>query len=80
MTTPINTILKAALELLRNNSSVASAVLSEFSNDDSTQTLHINLWRGKTLDDVLLERDLNMLEVVTEGSWEGGRCYSVQRL
>jgi len=75
-----NTTLKAALELLINNPSVAHIALCEFSAEDNTPTLHLDLWRGKTLDDVLFQRDLNALDIVAEGHWDGGRSYSLQAI
>jgi hypothetical protein len=48
----------------------------EFSAEDDTPTLHIDLWRGVDLHDLLQE--VNALDIASEGFWDGGRCYSLQ--
>ena len=69
-------------EILRNLSNTISAELAahvavcEFSSEDSTPTLHIDLWRGNDLCD--LPSSVASLMVVAEGGWDGGRRYSLQ--
>lgn len=52
------------------------ACVGEFSAEDDTPTLHVNLWRG--LDLYHLPEAVASLEIAAEGHWEGGRCYSLQ--
>lgn len=47
----------------------------EFSSEDSTPTLHLDLWRGHDLGDL---PQVNGLTVAAEGHWDGGRAYSLQ--
>jgi hypothetical protein len=59
------------------NESIAPHVaVCEYSCEDETPTLHIDLWRGFDLGD--LSQEVNALEIATEGFWDGGRCYSLQ--
>lgn len=53
-----------------------NTVVCEFSNEDNTPTLHIDLWRGFGLSD--LPAKVAELKVVAEGHWDGGRSYSFQ--
>jgi len=55
---------------------IAHAVACEFSAEDDTPTLHVDLWRGIDLSD--LSPEINELEIVAEGHWDGGRTYSLQ--
>lgn len=55
---------------------VAHAVVCEFNCDDNTPTLHIDLWNGVDITD--LPERVASLNVVAEGSWDGGRSYSLQ--
>jgi hypothetical protein len=50
--------------------------VSEHSWEDSTPTLHLDLWRGFDLHDLCSE--VNALEIASEGGWGGGRRYSLQ--
>jgi hypothetical protein len=52
------------------------AFVGEFSAEDDTPTLHVNLWRG--LDLYHLPEAVASLDIATEGHWDGGRCYSLQ--
>lgn len=54
----------------------AHVAVCEFSAEDNTPTLHIDLWRGYDLSD--LPAPVASLTVVSEGSWDGGRSYSLQ--
>lgn len=71
-------VLQHALELLLANSGdmISHAVICEFSAEDSTPTLHIDLWRGFAISD--LPECVNELVIVAEGHWDGGRSYSLQ--
>lgn len=55
---------------------VAYVAVGEFSSEDSTPTLHVDLWRGNDLCD--LPEQVACLNVVSEGFWDGGRSYSLQ--
>jgi hypothetical protein len=48
----------------------------EYSAEDNTPTLHIDLWRGLDLCD--LPQQVAALTVASEGFWDGGRSYSLQ--
>jgi hypothetical protein len=48
----------------------------EYSAEDDTPTLHIDLWRGLDLSD--LPEQVAALTVASEGHWDGGRSYSLQ--
>jgi hypothetical protein len=80
MTTTSNTT--TALEILRELSALISNQLAahvevcEFSSEDSTPTMHINLWRGLDLSD--LPENVAALATVCEGGWDGGRSFSLQ--
>lgn len=54
----------------------AHVAVCEFSSEDSTTTLHIDLWRGFDLSD--LHPCVATLNCVDEGTWDGGRSYSLQ--
>ena len=54
----------------------AHVAVCEYSADDNTPTLHINLWRGFDLCD--LPEQVSALIVAAEGHWDGGRSYSLQ--
>ena len=54
----------------------AHVAVCEFSAEDNTPTLHIDLWRGHDLSD--LPEAVASLEVACEGFWDGGRSYSLQ--
>jgi hypothetical protein len=54
----------------------AHVAACEFSAEDDTPTLHIDLWRGFDLHH--LPQEINALEITSEGFWDGGRCYSLQ--
>jgi len=54
----------------------AHVAVCEFSSEDDTPTLHIDLWRGYDLCD--LPQAVVKLEVAAEGGWDGGRSYSLQ--
>jgi hypothetical protein len=71
----MTTLIKAR-DLIVNNSAVAHIALCEFSAEDSTPTLHIDLWRGLDLSD--LPDVVADLEIVAEGHWDGGISYSLQ--
>lgn len=53
---------------------IESAVVCEFSAEDSTHTLHLSLWRGNDLCDL----PDTSLEIVAEGFNNIGRVYSLQ--
>lgn len=55
---------------------VAKAVACEFSAEDNTPTLHLNLWRGVDLFN--MPPAYSSLKVAAEGNWDGGRAYSLQ--
>lgn len=55
---------------------IAFLAVCEFSAEDDTPTLHIELWRGYDLCD--LPQSVADLEVASEGFWDGGRRYSLQ--
>jgi hypothetical protein len=59
-----------------SNEKAADVYVSEYSAEDDTPTLHINLWRGFDMHDLCSE--VNALEIAIEGFWDGGRCYSLQ--
>jgi len=54
----------------------AHVAACEFSSEDDTPTLHIDLWRDYDLHD--LSHEVNALDIAAEGHWGGGRCYSLQ--
>jgi hypothetical protein len=54
----------------------AHAVVCEFSAEDDTPTLHLDLWRGMDLHD--LPEFTTRLTIAAEGHWDGGRTYSLQ--
>lgn len=54
----------------------AHVAACEFSSEDDTPTLHIDLCRDYDLPD--LSYEVNALDVVCEGHWGGGRSYSLQ--
>jgi len=51
-------------------------IVCDFSEEDSTLSLHIDLWKGYDLHD--LHESVNQLAIVSEGHWAGGRSYSLQ--
>lgn len=53
----------------------AHVAVCEFSSDDATPALHIDLWRGFDLVD--LPQAVAELAVAVEGNWDGGRSYSL---
>lgn len=55
---------------------IAHVVVCEYSAEDDTPTLHIDLWRGHDLFE--LPQAVADLDVASEGFWDGGRCYSLQ--
>ena len=55
---------------------IARWAVCEYSADDNTPTLHIDLWRGHDLSE--LPRAVSELDVASDGFWDGGRCYSMQ--
>lgn len=55
---------------------VSHVAVCEFSSEDSTPTLHVDLWRGNDLCD--LPEQVAGLNVVAEGFWDGGRSYSLK--
>jgi hypothetical protein len=54
----------------------AHVAAREYSAEDSTPTLHVDLWRGYDLHH--LSQEINALVVASEGFWDGGRSYSLQ--
>jgi hypothetical protein len=64
------------LATLVPSSIAAHVAVCEFSAEDSTPSLHIDLWRGHDLCD--LPEAMASLVVAAEGHWDGGRCYSLQ--
>lgn len=54
----------------------AQVAACEFSAEDDTPTLHLDLWRGFDLHD--LSQEVNALDIASEGNWDGGRCFSLQ--
>lgn len=48
----------------------------DYSWEDDTPTLHLDLWRGFDLGD--LSQEVSALEIANEGFWDGGRSYSLQ--
>lgn len=74
-----NKVVETTLRLISaefTDKFVAHAAVCEFNCDDNTPTLHIDLWRGLDISD--LPERVAGLNVVAEGSWEGGRSYSLQ--
>ena len=70
------TIALTNLAALVQSSIAAHVAVCEYSAEDSTPTLHIDLWRGYDLSD--LPQAVADLVVATEGHWDGGRSYSLQ--
>lgn len=64
------------LSTLISNDMAAHVAVCEYSAEDNTPTLHIDLWRGLDLCD--LPEQVAALTVVCEGHWDGGRSYSLQ--
>jgi hypothetical protein len=64
------------LSTLISNDMAAHVAVCEYSAEDNTPTLHIDLWRGHDLCD--LPEAVAALVVASEGHWDGGRCYSLQ--
>jgi hypothetical protein len=63
--------------LLSSGDVAYSAVVPyAYQEGDFTPTLKIDLWRGHDLHD--LPEAIASLNVVSEGFWEGGRCYCLQ--
>ena len=54
----------------------AHVAVCEFSAEDDTPSLHIDLWRGYDLCD--LPEAVASLAIATEGYWDGGCSYSLQ--
>ena len=54
----------------------AHVAVCEFSAEDSTPTLHVDLWRGYDITD--LPEAVASLNEASEGHWDGGRSYSLQ--
>ena len=54
----------------------AHVAVCEYSAEDNTPTLHVDLWRGHDISD--LPQAVADLAVATEGHWDGGRSYSLQ--
>lgn len=75
MQTQLQQILESLLSFDPNSQILESAVLCEFSAEDSTPTLHLTLWRGFDLHELPLP---NNLETVSEGFSDIGRVYSLQ--
>ena len=69
---------QVAEHLFANPSLAAHVAICEFSAEDPTPTLHLDLWRNDDLFDIFMSGDLNHLDVVAEGHWDGGRSYSLQ--
>jgi hypothetical protein len=74
MTTTTDTLRD--LSNLINTTIAAQVVVCEFSSEDATPTLHIDLWRGYDTCD--LPGAVTSLELVAEGHWDGGRSLSYQ--
>jgi hypothetical protein len=77
-TSNITTETEILLELsaLISNEMAAHVAVCEFSSEDSTPTMHIDLWRGLDISD--LPEKVAALATVSEGGWDGGRSYSLQ--
>ena len=58
------------------SSMAAHVAVCEFSAEDSTPTLHVDLWRACDLSD--LPQAVAKLAIAAEGNWDGGRSYSLQ--
>lgn len=54
----------------------AHAAVCEFSAEDDTPTLHLDLWEGVDLHH-LPEPNIK-LTIAAKGKWDGGRSYSFQ--
>jgi hypothetical protein len=69
---------KALLEVLHDIPAdlTAHAVVCEFSAEDDTPSLHLDLWRGVDLCD--LPKFKIELTIAAEGHWDGGRSYSLK--
>lgn len=64
------------LAFLVPSSIAAHVAVCEYSAEDNTPTLHIDLWRGHDLGD--LPEAVALLAVACDGHWDGGRSYSLQ--
>jgi hypothetical protein len=64
------------ISALISNEMAAHVAVCEYSAEDNTPTLHIDLWRGLALCD--LPEQVAALTVASEGHWDGGRSYSLQ--
>ena len=63
--------------LLSSGSVAYSAVVPyAWQEGNFTPTLRIELWRGHDLHD--LPEQIASLTVVSDGFWDGGRCYCLQ--
>ena len=72
-----HTTLEQLNNLLSSGSVAYSAVIPFcWQEGDYTPTLTIHLWRGYDLHD--LPAQIASLNVVSDGHWGGGRCYSLQ--
>ena len=71
----LQSILESLLSFDPNSEIIESAVLCEFSAEDSTPTLHLTLWRGHDLYELPLPSNLNE---ASEGFSDIGRVYSLQ--
>jgi len=70
-----NEKLSSLLELIPNEM-LAHAAVCEFSSDDNTTTLHIDLETGYKFSD--LPKEIQTLDVVLRGEWHGGKSFSFQ--
>jgi hypothetical protein len=64
------------ISALISSEMAAHVAVCEYSAEDNTPTLHIDLWRGHDLSD--LPEAVASLMVASEGDWDGGRSYSLQ--
>jgi hypothetical protein len=71
----LQSILESLLSFDPNSEILESAILCEFSSEDSTPTLHLTLWRGRDLYELPLP---SSLEMASEGFSDIGRVYSLQ--
>jgi hypothetical protein len=75
-TTMTTTNALREIAALISDSLASHVAVCEFSAEDNTPTLHVDLWRGRDLSD--LPEVAASLEVAAQGNWDGGRCYSLQ--
>lgn len=72
----MNTTFLNDLAALISAELAAHVAVCEYSAEDNTPTLHVDLWRGHDISD--LPEAVASLTVALAGHWDGGRSYSLQ--